>query len=60
MEQIISMERTNNRRQQDRRTWNPMPQTPFRDSNGHLVRKDRRRKPDRRLNNIQVKRMILK
>lgn len=54
MEEITSMERYANRSEQDRRTWKPMPRTPFRDSNGRLVRKDRRRKPDRRLNNIQA------
>ncbi len=57
MEEITSMERDDNRRKEERRAWNPMPRTPFRDSNGHVVRKDRRRKPDRRLNNIHVKAM---
>ncbi len=60
MEETASMERKDNRSNQDRRTWKPMPQAPFRDSNGYLVRKDRRRKPDRRLNNIQAKRVNLK
>ncbi len=55
MDETTSMERNDNRNQQDRREWKPMPNPPFRDSNGRLVRKDRRRKPDRRLNNILVK-----
>jgi hypothetical protein len=49
------MEREDNRNSMDRRAWNPMPRTPFRDSNGQIVRKDRRRTPDRRLNNIQLR-----
>ncbi len=32
----------------DRRSWNPIPQTPFVDSSGLWVAADRRRRPDRR------------
>lgn len=31
-----------------------MPAVPFRDSHGFTIREDRRRTPDRRLNNIQA------
>ncbi len=38
----------------DRRTWAPMPQTPFTDSDGKWVVEDRRCTADRRIQNIDV------
>jgi hypothetical protein len=38
----------------DRRRGVNMPAVPFRDSNGLTIREDRRKTPDRRLNNIQA------
>lgn len=43
------------RRIQDRRGWEPMPDAPFRDSEGALVKRDRRRLPERRKNSIEVR-----
>ncbi len=40
---------------QDRRGWEPMPDAPFRDSEGALVKRDRRRLPERRKNSIEVR-----
>jgi len=38
----------------DRRRGTNMPAVPFRDSNGLTIHEDRRKTPDRRLNNIQA------
>jgi len=38
----------------DRRRSTNMPAVPFRDSNGLTIHEDRRKTPDRRLNNIQA------
>jgi hypothetical protein len=38
----------------DRRRGSNMPAVPFRDSNGLTILEDRRKTPDRRLNNIQA------
>ena len=38
----------------DRRRDTNMPAVPFRDSNGLTIHEDRRKTPDRRLNNIQA------
>lgn len=38
----------------DRRRDTEMPAVPFRDSNGLIIFEDRRKTPDRRLNNIQA------
>jgi len=38
----------------DRRRSTNMPAVPFRDSHGLTIREDRRKIPDRRLNNIQA------
>jgi hypothetical protein len=38
----------------DRRRANSMPAVPFRDSSGLTILQDRRKLPDRRLNNIQA------
>lgn len=43
-----------NRSQRDRRGWKPMPPLPFKDHNGIVVTHDRRRLPERRLDNIVV------
>ena len=40
---------------EDRRGWQAMPPLPFADSNGLVVTRDRRRIPDRRVHNINVK-----
>lgn len=40
---------------QDRRGWQPMPNVPFRDSEGTLVQRDRRRIPERRRSSIEVR-----
>ena len=45
---------TDRRFVEDRRSNHKMPDTPFTDSEGRKVRCDRRRMPDRRINNIQV------
>ena len=42
-------------KKEDRRSFGPPTQFPFIDSNGKLVKVDRRTMPDRRLANIQVK-----
>lgn len=42
------------RSQRDRRSWQPMPPLPFKDYNGMVVTHDRRRVPERRLDNIVV------
>jgi hypothetical protein len=46
----------NNKRLQsaDRRQYGAMPELPFKDSNGARVMEDRRRIPDRRLDNIHA------
>ena len=45
----------NDRRgQQERRSWTPSRAYPFADSCGVTVTRDRRKRPDRRLNNIEV------
>jgi len=38
----------------DRRRTATMPAVPFRDCNGLTIFEDRRKRPDRRLNNIQA------
>ena len=38
----------------DRRSWRPIPSLPFKDQHGFRVTKDRRKAPDRRVNNIEV------
>jgi len=38
----------------DRRRSATMPAVPFRDSSGTIINEDRRKTPDRRLNNIQA------
>jgi hypothetical protein len=38
----------------DRRRAESMPAVPFRDSRGLTIHEDRRKQPDRRLNNIQA------
>ena len=38
----------------DRRRTQDTPEVPFRDSNGLTIAEDRRKTPDRRLNNIQA------
>jgi hypothetical protein len=38
----------------DRRKSGSMPAVPFRDSSGLTIQEDRRKQPDRRLNNIQA------
>ena len=38
----------------DRRRAQSMPVVPFRDSRGLTIHEDRRKQPDRRLNNIQA------
>lgn len=42
------------RAERDRRSWRPMPQVPFKDSDGNVVVRDRRQTPERRVNNIDV------
>lgn len=39
----------------DRRSWKPMAETPFIDSEGVVVIRDRRQSPDRRIGSIQVR-----
>ena len=46
------------RSQKDRRSWSGCQFTPFIDENGTEVAKDRRRTPDRRINNIEVEWMF--
>ena len=41
-------------RQRDRRQNEAMPDTPFKDCNGELVRECRRQTPDRRIGNIEA------
>ena len=38
----------------DRRGFKPSPQFPITDSDGNLIKKDRRTRPDRRIGNIEV------
>lgn len=40
---------------QDRRGWHVMPPPPFVDGQGNVVTGDRRKLPDRRVNNISVR-----
>jgi hypothetical protein len=42
------------RKKSDRRSWGPMPEVPFIDSEGEVVIEDRRKIPDRRIHNINV------
>ena len=42
------------REEKDRRSFNPSPQFPITDSDGNLIKKDRRNQPDRRIGNIEV------
>jgi hypothetical protein len=42
------------RAERDRRSWQPMPQVPFKDSGGYVVVRDRRQTPERRVNDIDV------
>ena len=52
MSGLLKERRTGN----DRRSWEPMQKgTRLIDSDGNLVIKDRRRQPERRLSNIQVR-----
>lgn len=39
----------------DRRGWHAMPTPPFVDGQGNVVTSDRRKLPDRRVNNIRVR-----
>ena len=41
-------------RSNDRRNQADTPEFPFRDSRGELIEHDRRKFPDRRINNIEV------
>ena len=46
--------KVNRREVEDRRSFEPAPVFPIVDSHGRVVKKDRRRMPDRRIANIQV------
>ena len=41
----------------ERRHDNDMPRVPFKDSNGVIIKECRRKSPDRRISNIQAKRI---
>jgi hypothetical protein len=47
----------NRRRNDDRRQNSDMPSFPFKDSSGATIRECRRKIPDRRINDLQVKRI---
>jgi len=51
----MSMSKRERRTGGDRRSWQKTPAMPFLDCHSVLVKADRRKQPDRRLNNIQVR-----
>lgn len=53
-ELLVESDTTYRRRHHDRRDWRPMPKTPFVDSKGTNVNRDRRMSADRRRGNIEV------